>query len=124
MQEQYNLNQETTAPLHAVLWSIGKNLMGFSKTELEATKRNSQSSYDFDSKVQALTVQQLATSLRMHGIEGEDEVLLSSLESMVLAGEISFRDFIGRLQNLFPKTLDALDVTLRMKVAARLIQQD
>lgn len=106
------------APLHEVLWSLGKSLIQGEKKERVKTSPESE---DLQSKVQQLTVQQLTTSMRMHGIVGDDDVMLSSLESMVLAGEISFTDFIGRIQNLFPKTLDALDVSLRMKIAAQVL---
>jgi hypothetical protein len=101
-------------PLHEVLWSLGRSLI-HGKTEPKEPADH------LHHRMQELTVQQLTTSMRMHGIKGEEETMLSSLEAMVQAGEISFEDFIGRVQNLFPKTLDALDVSLRMKIAARVI---
>lgn len=106
------------APLHSLLWSLGKSLIQGEKKEPAKPRPEGEALHH---KVQQLTVQQLTTSMRMHGIAGDDEVMLTSLESMVQAGEISFTDFIGRIQNLFPKTLDALDVSLRMKIAAQVL---
>ena len=54
----------------------------------------------------------------MQGIDDESTAMLGLLESLALAGEISFRDYIGRVQNLFPRVLDDIDVSLRMKVAS------
>lgn len=102
-------------PLHEVLWSLGKSLINGKLPE------PLQEHSALQSKIEALTVQQLTTSMRMQGITPDEETLLGSLEGMVQAGEISFQDFIGRIQNLFPKTLDAMDVSLRMKIAAHVI---
>ncbi len=68
--------------------------------------------------VEVTTVHQLVTSLRMQGVAGDDDHMLRSLESLVVAGEISFRDFISRLENLFPQALDRLDHPLRLRVAS------
>jgi hypothetical protein len=76
---------------------------------------------DVAERMKAGTVQQLVTSLRMQGIAGEDDHMLSSLESLVIAGEIEFSDFIGRIQNLFPRAIEDLDVSMRMKIASLMI---
>ncbi len=76
---------------------------------------------DVSGRLKISAVQQLVTALRMQGIAEEDEHMLSSLESLVMAGEIQFPDFIGRVQNLFPRILDDLDVSLRMKVASLMV---
>lgn len=73
---------------------------------------------DVTGRMKASTVQQLVTSMRMQGIAGEDDHMLTSLETLVIAGEISFSDFIGRIQNLFPRAVDGLDVSMRMKIAS------
>ncbi len=113
------------ATFHELIWSLGKSLIqgNSSKTQasIPASAVSEYSDVVLAEKMQASTVQQLTTSMRMHGIAGDDDTLLTSLESMVLAGEISFHDFIGRIQNLFPKMLDALDVTLRMKIASQVL---
>jgi hypothetical protein len=72
-------------------------------------------------RAREMTIVQLATSLRLQGIDEEANAMLGLLESLVQAGEISFRDFIGRIQNLFPRLLDSVDVSLRMKVAALML---
>lgn len=76
---------------------------------------------DVTGRMKAGTVQQLVTSLRMQGIAEEDDHMLRSLESLVMAGEISFADFIGRIHNLFPRVIDELDVSMRMKVASLMV---
>lgn len=114
------------ASLHEVLWALGKQL--FSGTSIKpiepAASRRDYSEGLLSSKVQAVAVQQLTTAMRMRGLRPGDETLLDSLQQMMLAGEISFADFIGRIENLFPKMLDALDVSLRMKIAALVMAPD
>lgn len=73
------------------------------------------------SQLQAITAQQIAISLRMQGVQPEDETMLASLESLATAGEISFADFVGRMQNLFPRAMEALDISLRLKIASLLM---
>ena len=68
--------------------------------------------------VEVSIVQQLVTSMRMQGVVEDDNPMLQSLESLVIAGEISFKEFIGRLLNLFPQALDTLDTPLKMRIAA------
>lgn len=117
-------NETSSTTLHASLLSLGKSwLLGAH----EAPKRDGYQTHTpyedatLADKMQAMTVQQITTSLRMQGIDGEDDSMLTSLETLVLAGEIPFPDFIGRVQNLFPKAIDRLDVTLRMKIASQIL---
>lgn len=63
-------------------------------------------------------VNQLATAIRLQGVEEESMVMLGMLESLVLAGEIEFGDFMRRIQNLFPQVMDKLDRTLLAKLLA------
>ena len=65
-----------------------------------------------------LTVNQLATSIRLQGIDDESMAMLNMLESLVIAGEIPFPDFMGRMQNLFSDTFDKMDPTLLAKLSA------
>lgn len=64
---------------------------------------------------------QLATALRMQGMNEKSAAMLDLLESLAESGEINFRDYIGRIQNLFPRILDQVDVTLRMKIVSLLV---
>jgi len=117
-------DRQQQVPFHALLWSLGKSLIqGSSKVQAPVVPAQTYTGEALSQKVQNSTVQQLTTSMRMHGIVGDDDTMLSSLENMVLAGEISFHDFIGRIQNLFPQTLDQLDVTLRMKIASHVLPE-
>jgi hypothetical protein len=69
-------------------------------------------------KIRELTIKQMATTLRMQHEDSEDLTMLASLESLALAGEINFMDYVGRVQNLFPMAMESFDVSLRMKVAS------
>ncbi len=61
-----------------------------------------------------LRVNQLVTTLRAaHPIEGESCTMLTTLESLVVAGEIEFGDFMQRVQNLFPHVFDEIEPELR-----------
>lgn len=108
-----------------MLWSLGKNLFhGGNKRRAIVEHYHTRADYSdaaLAEKVQALTVQQVTTSLRMQGVAGDDDTMLTSLETMALAGEIPFSDFIGRVQNLFPRAIESLDVPLRMKISALLL---
>ena len=64
-----------------------------------------------------LTVNQLATSIRLHGIDDEAMAMLNMLESLVIAGEIPFPDFMGRMQNLFPEAFNRMDPALLAKLS-------
>ena len=75
-------------------------------------------SIDMTGRMQATAASQLVMSLRMQGVEPEDETMLHSLEALMLAGEITFKDFTSRVQNLFPRAMEALDVSMRMKIAS------
>jgi hypothetical protein len=63
-----------------------------------------------------LTVNQLATSIRLQGIDDESMTMLGMLESLVIAGEIEFNDFMRRIQNLFADVMDKIDSTLLAKL--------
>ena len=65
-----------------------------------------------------LTVNQLSTSIRLHGIDDEATTMLGMLESLVIAGEIEFADFMRRIQNLFAEVMDQIDPTLLTKLSA------
>lgn len=61
-----------------------------------------------------LRVNQLVTTLRAaHPIDGEACTMLRTLESLVIAGEIEFGDFMQRVQNLFPHVFDEIEPELR-----------
>lgn len=60
-----------------------------------------------------LRVNQLVTTLRAQKIEGDANTMLTILESLVVAGEIPFPDFMQRVQNLFPHVFDEIDPQLR-----------
>lgn len=61
-----------------------------------------------------LRVSQLCTTLRnTQHLDGESNTMLNVLESLVVAGEIPFSDFMQRVQNLFPDVFDKVDPALR-----------
>jgi hypothetical protein len=60
-----------------------------------------------------LRVNQLVTILLNQGLDGESKAMLGLLESLVVAGEIPFTDFMQRVQNLFPHVFDMIDASLR-----------
>lgn len=74
-----------------------------------------------DARNAEMTIRQLTTALRMQGIDSESEAMLELLESLILAGEISFADFMNRVQHLFPHGMDKIDRSLRVKLSALLI---
>lgn len=65
-----------------------------------------------------LAVNQLATSIRMHGIDAESMTMLNMLETLVIAGEIAFPDFMRRMENLFPDAFDRMDPVLLAKLSS------
>ncbi len=65
-----------------------------------------------------LTVNQLATSIRLRGIDDESMTMLGMLESLVIAGEIEFTDFMRRIQNLFSDVMDQIDPALIEKLSS------
>lgn len=67
-----------------------------------------------------LRVNQLVTTLRGQGLDAESTTMLNVLESLVVAGEIPFGDFMNRVQNLFPHVFDQIDTDLREKLLAML----
>ncbi len=61
-----------------------------------------------------LRVNQLVTTLRAtQQLDAESNTMLTVLESLVVAGEIPFSDFIQRVQNLFPHVFDEIAPELR-----------
>ena len=110
MQQQLH----TESSLHQVL----RNLFRPQRTPLTRVVANSLSleQANVHERFIRSTVQQLVTSLRMHGIEGEEERMLTSLELLLAAGEIDGINFIGRARNLFPKAYDTLDRSIRSKL--------
>lgn len=65
---------------------------------------------------------QLAISIRLQGIDDEANVMLGLLVTLVQAGEITFADYVRRVQNLFPQHCAGLDATLTQKLTALLPQ--
>lgn len=114
-------NPTEIAPLHAILFAWGRRLWTTPTPTPRLKVSHVRDEGSLTQQMQNLTVQQLATSMRMHGVE--DDVLLSSLEHMALAGEVSFEEFATRVKNLYPKTFEHLDVTLRMKIAAMIVPE-
>ena len=132
MNEHYRITSEhTPEPLHQVLLSVGKSWMQWpgSKPKLPATQvhaahsnaRHAVGEAALDERTRETTIKQLAMALRLRGLDAESETMLASLETLALAGEISFRDYMGRAQNLFPNLLNTLDVTLRMKIVSLMV---
>jgi hypothetical protein len=122
--------EETSEPLHQLLLNFGKGLLqrpqrqqfehvGDVSHEVRSIKEAD--SLSLQARVRELTIKQVAATLRLQNPESEEIVMLQSLESLVLAGEISFGDYMGRVQNLFPKVMESLDVPLRMKVASLML---
>ncbi len=112
-----------STPLHEILVSWGKRLWNGPETTPRLVVSSVCDEGSLQQQMEKLTVQQLATAMRMNGIEGEEEVMLSSLESLALADEISFMEYSTRVQNLFARTFARLDVTLRMKVVSMTLPQ-
>lgn len=119
--------EQPSEPLHQLLLNFGKGLWLRPLREHRPTTivQTHELSLVHDTDGSALsarlrdtTIRQVVTSLRMQHDDSEDLVMLQSLETLATAGEISFQDFIGRVQNLFPLALEQLDVPLRMKVAS------
>jgi hypothetical protein len=113
-----------STPLHAILFSWSKRLWHGPNTVPKMVVSSVRDEGSLQEQMEKITVQQLATALRMNGIDGQDDAMLSSLENLALAGEISFVEYATRIQNLFARTFAKLDVTLRMKVAAMTMPQN
>ncbi|MEJ0009874.1 MAG: hypothetical protein WDN72_04700 [Alphaproteobacteria bacterium] len=108
-------HESREAPLHQLLLSWLPLRQRRPSTHVQA---NSVISIGVTAQMQIILAQQVATSLRLQGVLPEDDTMLASLEALASAGEISLGDFVGRLQNLFPRAMEKLDVSLRMKIAA------
>ncbi len=65
-----------------------------------------------------LRVNELVLALRRSPLDREAEVMLSTLESLVIAGEITFPGFMLRVQNLFPQVFDEIEPGLRDQLLA------
>lgn len=122
MQETSELHQpQDIVPLHEIIFAWGRRFWSPAPSGPRYVVSQVRDEGSLTQQMQKLTVQQLATSLRMHGLE--DDVLLGQLESMALAGELSFGEFATRVKNLYPRTFEDMDVTLRMKIAAMLVPE-
>jgi hypothetical protein len=119
--------EHTAEPLHQVLLNFSKGLWQWPlKSRTGHLRDVSQDmllvqyadNAVLHARVRELTIKQLATTLRMRHEHSEEVMMLNSLESLALAGEINFGDFVGRTQNLFPREMELLDVTLRVKIAS------
>lgn len=121
--------EQSSEPLHQLLLNFGKGLW-----QRPATKDASPSYPNIahelsqpqelalvQNRVRETTIKQMVTTLRMQHEDSEEVVMLLSLESLALAGEISFHDFVGRAQNLFPRALDEMDVPLRLKITSLML---
>lgn len=104
--------EHTHEPLHQLLLELSKSWLQW------PSRVRPKGNNDLNKRLIATTVQQLVTSIRMKELQGDDETMLASLENLVMAGEISFKDFMQRVENLFPHAVDALDVPLRMRINA------
>ncbi len=114
--------------LHQALLTFGRQWLPWGKKEPRSQVREVQVDgfYDLGAELlternQEVTARQLATALRMQGIDDESAAMLELLESLILAGEISFGDYINRIQHLFPHVLDRMDASLRVKISALMI---
>lgn len=123
-------DRQETAPdsLHQALLTFGRQWLPWGKKEPRSRVRDVQMDgrYDLGAELiiernQELTARQLATSLRMQGMDDESAAMLDLLESLILAGEISFHDYISRVQHLFPHVLDRIDASLHVKVSALMV---
>lgn len=118
--QETQLPQQTnpSTPLHEILFSWSKRWWGGPETAPGQFVTAVKDEGSLQQQMQHAAIRQLATAMRMNGVEGDDDVMLSSLENLALAGEIEFADYLGRVQNLFGKIFAKLDVALRMKVTA------
>lgn len=65
-----------------------------------------------------LRVNELVRTLRRSPLDRDADIMLSTLESLVVAGEITFQGFMLRVQNLFPHVFDEIDPSLREQLMA------
>lgn len=87
-----------------VPWPGGK--LGNPFHQVHAVKPLSHYTLDAESiseRSREVVATQLATSLRMQGLDEESNVMLGLLLTLVQVGEIAFRDYVGRVHNLFPE---------------------
>jgi hypothetical protein len=67
-----------------------------------------------------LRVRQLVSTLQAQGLDSESLAMLNLLESLVVAGEIEFGNFMQRVTNLFPHEFNRIDASLRDNLFALL----
>lgn len=125
------LGEHSPEPLHQLLWSFGKQWLPRTGSKAKTPRfkvRDIRMDHTFDlgeslltERSQEIAATQLATSLRLQGLEDEDAAMLGLLESLVLAGEISFRDYVARVQNLFPRVLEQIDMSLRLRITSLMV---
>lgn len=118
--------EQSSEPLHQLLLGFGKGLWQrplVKPTDVAADMLRMQQADNatLQRRVEEMTIQQMVIVLRMQHPEAEELIMLHSLESLVKAGEIEFRDFVGRVQNLFPLAIENMDVPLRMKIASLML---
>ncbi len=65
-----------------------------------------------------LTVSQLGKEIRARGIDSESAVMLSMLESLVIAGEITLGNFMQRIEHLFPEVFASMPASLMATLQA------
>jgi len=113
-------------PLHQLLvglskswlpWLYSKSTVPLSRVhEIHADARYDLGESLMLDQMRDIAISQLATSLRLQGMDDEAATMLGLLESLAHAGEIPFAEYISRVQNLFPRALETIDVTLRVKI--------
>lgn len=123
-------DSQRPVPLHVLLLNYGKGLLQketlppsdhqmMSQEMLSAIELLAfQKPEDLERRAREITVKQLGLHLRMQLPEAEEVTMLNSLETLVLAGEIGYAEFVDRVQNLFPAAMVRLENSLRMKIAA------
>lgn len=113
-----------STPLHEILVSWGRRVWNGPAQTPKPVVSLVRDDGSLQQQLQHAAARQLATALRMNGLEGEDSVMLSALENQLQTKEMTFEAYAARIQNLFPRHFARLDVTLRMKVAALALPGD
>lgn len=118
-------NDTASEPLHQLIWSFGQRLWRQPVTAHPSAKVSLvKDEGSLAEQMHTHTAHQLATALRMQGqLNEHEEIILMSLESLLISGEVTPVEFAIRAQNLFSRPFEWLDVTLRMKVAAMVLPQ-
>lgn len=71
-----------------------------------------------EERQRSATAVQLATSIRMQGIDSEASAMLGLLENLLQAGEIPHNEYFRRVENLFPHQMAVIDHSLKQKISA------